>query len=254
MTPLGIQLHTVREPAKQDFAAALKEVAAIGYKGVETANLCGHSPSEVGRMAQDLGLTVISAHVGPALPKSIAELVDMAGRLETDTIVCAVWEQADWTTMDTVRRIAASMQEAAGQLAAQGVRLAYHNHRFEMPTVEGKTALEQFYALAPDVVAEIDIYWAADWGRIDVPALVRNLADLTSVLHLKDGALDQASGKMLAAVGSGKLDIAPIVAATDPAVLEWSIVEIDNTAGDIWDAVRDSYDYITSTGLAEGNR
>lgn len=254
MVPLGIQLHTVKEAAEQDYAGTLARVAAIGYKGVETANLYGQDPADVRRMVEDLGMTVIAPHIGPAIPYSPAELVDMAGALGTDTIVCAVWEQAQWETMADVQRIAAAMQEAAGQLSPHGIRLAYHNHRFEMPIIEGKTALEHFYALAPDVPAEIDIYWASNYGRIDVPPLVRNLADRTILLHLKDGSMLESDGKMLTAIGSGKLDIPPIVAAADPDVLEWNIVEIDRTEGDIWDAVRDSYEYITSAGLAAGAR
>ena len=254
MKPLGIQMHSVREYAKDDYTGVLKQLAEIGYKGIETAALWDLAPATIGAAAADLGLTVIASHIGPAISKSIGELVDTAGGLGTDTIVCSVWEEADWTTMDDVKRIAEAMQAAAGELGGQGLRLGYHNHRFEMLTIDGKTALEHFYALAPDVIAEIDIYWAANFGRVDAPALVASLADRTVLLHLKDGAMDESNARMLTAIGSGELDIPPIVAAADESVLEWNIVEIDRTDGDMWQAVRDSYDYTIGEGLATGGR
>ena len=59
-------------------------------------------------------------------------------------------------------------------------------------------------------------------------------------------------GKPHTAVGAGKMDIPAIVAATNEAVLEWVIVEMDTCAGDVWQAVADSYTYLTGHDLARG--
>ncbi len=56
------------------------------------------------------------------------------------------------------------------------------------------------------------------------------------------------------AVGSGKLDMPAIIGAADPSVLEWLVVELDNCDTDMLQAVKQSYRYLVSSGLAAGNR
>ena len=48
------------------------------------------------------------------------------------------------------------------------------------------------------------------------------------------------------------MDIASIIHAADPDVLEWVIVELDACDTDMMTAVQRSYDYLTSHGLAAG--
>lgn len=47
VSPIGLQLYTVREQIKRDFNATLQRVAEIGYKEVEFAGYFSHSPREV---------------------------------------------------------------------------------------------------------------------------------------------------------------------------------------------------------------
>ncbi len=250
MTPLGIQMYTVREDTRNDFPAALARVAEIGYTGVEVAALHDHSPAAVGRMAADAGLAVIAAHMGPKITRSVDELVDLAGGLGTDTIVCAVYQMERYTTMDLVRDAAEHLQATAEALKAHGIRLAFHNHGYEMERLDGAYALERILQAAPDVALELDTYWATDMGAVDVPALVARLADRMPLLHLKDGNMVRGDPNFLTAIGDGVMDFAPILDAADPAVLEWAIVEIDSFHGDMWQAVADSYRNITAAGLA----
>ena len=105
---------------------------------------------------------------------------------------------------------------------------------------------------APDVFSEMDTYWASNFGRVDVPALVAKHAGRLPILHLKDGPLVQ--GEPHTAVGGGKMDVPALVNAADPNVLQWLVVELDDCATDMMQAVRDSYEYLTGQGLAEGNR
>ncbi|NLF30747.1 MAG: sugar phosphate isomerase/epimerase [Planctomycetes bacterium] len=250
MIPLGIQMYTVRKDTAKDYPAALARVAGIGYKGVEVAGLHEHTAAEVGRMAADAGLPVISAHIGPKIDKSIGELVDLAGGLGTDTIVCAVYHMERYTSMDLVRSAAEDLQATAEALKAHGLRLALHNHGFEMERLDGVYALERIFQAAPDLLAEVDTYWATDMGPVDVPALIGRMADRVALLHLKDGNMVRGDRDFLTAVGNGKMDFGPILAAADPDVLRWAVVEIDSFHGDMWQAVEDSYRNITQAGLA----
>ena len=56
------------------------------------------------------------------------------------------------------------------------------------------------------------------------------------------------------AVGSGKNNIREIIAAADPKVLRWLVVELDRCDTDMTTAVAESYKYLVSNKLAEGNK
>jgi len=56
------------------------------------------------------------------------------------------------------------------------------------------------------------------------------------------------------AVGSGKIDVPAVIQAADPNVLKWIIVELDECATDMVQAVAESYQYLVSNGLAAGNK
>jgi hypothetical protein len=49
---VGLTLYSVRESCAADFEGTLREVAEIGYEGVEPFDLHGHEPTEVGAWLQ----------------------------------------------------------------------------------------------------------------------------------------------------------------------------------------------------------
>ena len=61
--PIAIQLYTLRNEAKENFADTFKKVKEMGYDGVEFAGLHGYSAAEVKKMCDDNGLVPVSAHV-----------------------------------------------------------------------------------------------------------------------------------------------------------------------------------------------
>ena len=61
--PIALQLYSVRDNLARDFEGTLRQVAQMGYDGVEFAGLYGKSGEEVKRITDELGLKVISAHV-----------------------------------------------------------------------------------------------------------------------------------------------------------------------------------------------
>ena len=247
--PISLQLYSLRETAKDDLPGVLKQLADIGYKGVEFAGLHGHAPGEVRKVLDDLGLVASSTHGPLATPDNVNEVVDTAKALGYDMVISG-WKRDDWATLEGIRRAAEAYEAAAGLLKPHGLRMGYHNHWWEMAEVDGRHGLEQFLSLAPSVFPQIDTYWASNFGAVDVPALVGRYASRVPVLHIKDGPLVQ--GEPHTAVGSGKMDVPAIVAAADENVLEWLVVELDQCATDMLEAVRQSCEYMVGAGLAEG--
>ena len=127
-----------------------------------------------------------------------------------------------------------------------------HNHWWEFGTVENSRLIyDVLLEAAPDAFSELDVYWAAFAGQNPAEVVAVHKSRLP-VLHIKDGTLEKDIPHV--AVGSGKLDIPAIVAAADQNVLEWLIVELDNCATDMTEAVHQSYTYLTTQGLAAGNK
>jgi len=67
---IGVQLYTVGDVLRQDFAGTLKQVAAIGYKQVEFAGYFNKPPREVRALLDGLGLKSASTHIGMDLLRS----------------------------------------------------------------------------------------------------------------------------------------------------------------------------------------
>src|SRR5438477_4446995 len=61
---VGLQLYTVRDAMKADFAGTIAKVAATGYKEVEFAGYFDHSPKDVRAILDKNSLATTSCHVG----------------------------------------------------------------------------------------------------------------------------------------------------------------------------------------------
>lgn len=249
--PLSIQLYTLREAAQKDFPAVLRMLAETGYKGVEFAGLHGHSAPEIRTLLDNLGLQVSSSHVALPTPENIQQLVDTEGALGNTRLISGFGPN-DFQNEDDCKRSAEKFQQAAVLAKQHGATFGMHNHWWEFDTVgNNKLVYDYLLEAAPKMFSELDVYWAAYAGQNAAEVVAVHKSRLP-LLHIKDGTLEKDQPHV--AVGSGKLDIPAIIGAADPDVLEWLIVELDACATDMAEAVRQSYTYLTTQGLAAGNR
>lgn len=251
MIPISIQLYTVREYAEKDFRGVLKTLADIGYTGVETAGLHGFPTTEVKNWLDEYGLVCSSAHSGIEFTSdAVDEIVATAKTLGYNYLIGGVGE---WGTVANVDKNVATCRASAALVKPFGMKVGVHNHWLELDVLEnGKIGLDYFLEQNPDAFSELDIYWACNFGLVDVPAFIaRNKKDL-DLLHIKDGTLERNIPHT--AVGKGKVPIVDCLKAADPNVTKWAVVELDECATDMWQAVKDSYDFLTGTGLVSGNK
>ena len=249
MKPISLQLYSVREQMKGDLAGTLRRVAEFGYPAVEGGPPRDIAPEEFKKMLDDLGLRFSSSHYGLASEENLSEIVDYTGLFGIDVLVSG-WRREAWETADGVAEAAEALQASAERLKPQGIVQAYHNHCWELKDFDGRRGLEIVLEAAPDVHAQLDVYWACRFGEVDVPAFLRKWGPRCSTLHIKDGPL--VEDQPHTAVGAGKMDIPAVIAAADEATLQWLIVELDHCATDMMTAVKDSLDYLTSQGLGAG--
>jgi sugar phosphate isomerase/epimerase len=249
--PISIQLYTLRDQCEKDFRGVIERVADIGYAGVELAGLYGLSADEVRKLVEDNGMHVSSTHVqGRVDGDDVDKIADEAAATGAPYMVVPFLPPDRFTEAESVKKLAERISRAVDPASSRGMKLAYHNHNFEFVQVDGRTAYDVFVeALDPRIVLEVDIYWAQTGGA-DPVALVERLGPRAPLLHVKDGPCTPTDAML--AVGDGKVDVPAVLNAND--AVEWHIVELDRFDGDMWDAVRRSYDYLTSTGLSTGTK
>jgi sugar phosphate isomerase/epimerase len=236
---LSVQLYTVRRALAEDVDGTLAQLAEFGFTNVEPYQLAQFGDALKTGLAR-YNLSAPTAHAR-IVGEDQDALFDLAAQLGVGTVIDPRVDVARWQSADGVARVADDLNEAATKAAEHGVRVGYHNHNQELESkIDGRHALEVFAdQLSPDVVLEVDTYWAYAGGA-DVPALLRRLGDKVMALHVKDGdgSLDP---KRQVAVGSGTLPVWDIVEAAPDAL---RVVELDDTEGDVVEAVRASREFL----------
>jgi sugar phosphate isomerase/epimerase len=248
--PVGVQLYSLREQAATDLAAVLDRLDRTGFVGVELAGFAGRSVPEVQQALAATGLRVGSAHVGLADDDAFRSALDDHAALGCDTVVIPSAPHPGFGDRDQVRGTADLVNHAHELATGHGMALGYHNHFWELtPLDDGRPALLHFFDhTAPEVFAEVDVYWA-QVGGADPVAVVAELGPKARFLHVKDGPAD-APGSANVAVGDGAVDTPAVLDAASSA--QWHFVEFDRCDTDMFVAVERSFDYLVSSGLSRG--
>jgi sugar phosphate isomerase/epimerase len=256
-----IQLWTVRNELEQDLDGTLARLSEIGFTQVEAFGFVDRADA-LAAAFQRHGLSVPTGHASLAsnvenpyakLDTPTAEAVFAAATKLGMTTVFEPFVAADrWKTVEDVTKTATLLNAAALSASDHGITVGYHNHNQEIVNVlDGRFALEVFAELlAPEVVLELDVYWAAAGGA-DVAALVERLAERVVALHVKDGTLDPTPS-----VGSVPTDQVPagtgvvdLVGALEAATsARYAVVEFDAYQGDIWEGVAAGFEFLESKG------
>ncbi|GAA1696576.1 sugar phosphate isomerase/epimerase [Fodinicola feengrottensis] len=244
-----MQLYTVREQAAKDLPRVLRSISELGFVGVELYGRFDIAPADLKKVMRDLGLRFTSAHVPFPSGREASRILDEQAELGVPAIAWSL-EPEEFRTTDAIARGVDRVNEGAVNARDYGIRLAYHNHEAEFSnTFNGLTAHQILLDLVePDVLVELDLYWAAVGGA-DPAEVLRDLGDRVPFVHVKDGP-GKSRDDVMVAVGQGSLDIAAALTA-NPAV-RWHIVELDRFDGDIFDALRDSYDFLVGGGYSTG--
>ncbi|HUQ22788.1 MAG TPA: sugar phosphate isomerase/epimerase [Gaiellaceae bacterium] len=236
---IGLMLYTVREDCARAFEPTVREVARMGYEGVELFDLHGHEPAEVASWLADTGLSVSSRHASlEAVESQLPTLADEAGVLGWRRLVVA-WADPSELGPALVGRLAA----AAAAAAAHGLELGFHNHDAEVrPRGGGGSFLDELLT-ADDVFLELDLGWAW-YGGADPVSLLERFAGRCPLVHVKD--FSSAEPGSFTPVGDGAVGYELVAPAAIGAGAEWLLVEQDETEGRALDAAKRSLEALTS--------
>jgi sugar phosphate isomerase/epimerase len=261
---IAVQLYSLREEAKTDFIKVLERVAGIGYIAVEPAGFYNLTPQEFKNIIDDLGLKMYSSHTPWVKNEDVSAEVEMAGILGLDKVVCG-YGPDDFKDFDAIKRTADKTNVLNEKITAAGLTLFQHNHAFEFERIDGRLKYEIYAELCPAVKFQMDAFWSSNFGAEDPAEMMKKFADRIILVHLKDGLFVQPDDntKMvngfldrkleLKALGTGAMNLPEIFAAI-PERVNNVIVELDYCNTDMFEAIEQSYKYLTSNGLAAGNK
>ncbi|MFJ4143820.1 sugar phosphate isomerase/epimerase family protein [Pseudomonas sp. NPDC089734] len=228
--PIALQMYTLRNVGTLEQQLAMAKSA--GFRKVEVVGNQGVTANELKFLLDKYELSVSSSHeqlstLRNDLPATIAFNQAIGNRV----LVLPWLEIADRPT-DAAgwRKLGAELDRLGARLREYGMKLAYHNHDFEMKKYQDKTAYEWLVsATKPEnLLLEVDVAWVFRGGQ-DPARFIRKYAGRLFAIHAKDnsgiGIRDDEMN--FAPLGEGLLDWDEIIPTYERTDRPLYIVEHD---------------------------
>lgn len=267
---ITIQLYSVREQAEADYEGTIRAIAAMGFGNVEPAGFPGTTPAAAAKLFAELGIKAPSCHGALPVGEQKQQVIETALTMGHKYLItgCPPNFQQDFASVDSVKRLAELYTEAAANAAEHGLQVGYHNHDWDLLEIDGRPGYQIFLENTPEsVLWEADVFWVAKAG-LDPAAFITEIGARGKCLHFKDGLIraddsfteaETADGKIMVSndkpflpAGTGQVDLLAAHQAATHA--EYIGVELDSYHGDMMQAVKQSYAYLTSKGIARGKQ
>jgi len=249
---LAVQLYTIRDAISKDLRGSLKHLADLGFKNVETAFWPENvSVATAAGTLKEFGFNVTSCHVDMPTKDNIAKLVSNAKAYGCDKLIWHGWpEDKRYSSLAGTKELVKLYNESYKLAKDHGLHFGLHNHWWEYRNhVGGKLVYEVLNEeLNPDIFFETDVYWVKVAGQ-DPATILKKLKNRIRLIHIKDGPavfnekLIKDTPDPMTPVGKGTLDIPSIVNACSDKV-EWMVIELDKSAIDVYEALKQSREYL----------
>ncbi len=255
-----LQLYSVRDDIKADYAGTIAKLAKIGYTGVEAAGykdgkFYGMSPADFAKSIQDVGMRLISSHLKCPLPENIKDTNwdevwtwwDTAIKAHKDAgidILILPWIRTPKTAYE-LKTYADYLNKLGEKCNAAGVSFGYHNHSFEFKKVNGETIYDYMLKNTDPkkVFFQMDVYWVKKGGCNPVEYF-KKYPGRFKLLHIKD---ETELGK------SGKIDFKAIYDNLDKAGTKYPVVEIEWYTKTPLESAKECCDYLLNADFVKSS-
>jgi sugar phosphate isomerase/epimerase len=216
--PIGLELYSVREALQKDPEATVRAVAEMGYECVEFYgpyyDWTESQAKQMRKLLDDLGIRCNSTHNDQEYfgAEKIQHARNLNLILGSKYLVMASADLGNGP--DKWKAVADSLNSAAEQLDASGLKVGYHNHEPEFTAAAGTRPIEVLAKnTKSSVMLQLDVGTCLKAGS-DPAAWIRANPGRIRSLHLKDWSSDPAKGyKVL--FGEGDADWKKIFAAAE---------------------------------------
>jgi sugar phosphate isomerase/epimerase len=242
--PIGLQLYTVRRELQNDFEGTLARISAIGYREVEFAGYYERTPQQVKAILDKNHLSAPSAHTQlQGMRQNLDKLIEAAHVVGHRYLVLAYLNADERKSLDDYKGVIESLNKAGEACQKAGVQLAYHNHDFEFPPLDGVVPYNLMLKETDSklVKMELDLYWITKAGQSATKYFAAHPGRF-ALVHVKD--MDNTPKRFFTEVGRGVIDFKQLLPQAKKAGVKHFFVEQDETPGSPLDSIKISYDYL----------
>jgi sugar phosphate isomerase/epimerase len=196
--PVGLELYSVRDLMKTDELGTVRQVAKLGYAGVEFYGpymewTTDHA-KEVRKVLDDTGMKCFSTHNGAN--SFDADRIDKA--IELNRIVGSKFivmaSAGRIQGPDGWKTVAEKLTKGAEKFKSAGLQAGYHNHQTEFRPVDGVRPIEVIAKNTPkSVMLQLDVGTCLEAGSDPVAWINANPGRINSI-HCKDWSPDAGKG------------------------------------------------------------
>jgi sugar phosphate isomerase/epimerase len=260
---IGLQLYSVKDVLEKDLKGTLQQLADIGYKEAESypgtkGHYYGMEAKAFGDMLRDMGITLVSSHVGSGnkdskpgawqqatLMQNFPELTAKAAETGQKYITCSSLDGSLRKTTDDLKRVAELFNKSGETAKKAGLQFAYHNHAFEFEKV-GNVMVYDYLLQNTDpelVKYEMDLFWVVNGGQ-DPLAYFKKYPNRFPLCHVKDMSKEDKTKNT--EVGSGTINYKQILKAAKDAGMKHYLVEQESFTRPSIESMRINYNYLAN--------
>ena len=206
--PVGIQLFSFRDQAKDGFDGIIKKAAEIGFAGVEFA---GYGPywgkaAELKKLLDDCGLKAFGTHTGygEVHGDKLQRQIEFHQGIGCKYMIIPGMGDEQLGTKEACLKTAEFLTGVSEKVQKEGLHIGYHAHGGDFKKVDGNvTSWEVLFDNTPKAfVHQIDIGNAFDNNDPERPyRLIERYPGRSLTVHLKEHG-----GPHGAVFGQGKVD------------------------------------------------
>lgn len=246
------QLYTVREftQNEKDYYETLVKVKKIGYTSVQLSAAGPMSAETVRSMSEDLDISVSATHISHNMfIQDLDQVIKNHHIMGCKYVGLGGMPKEYLETPKKLDEFIKTYSEISQTLKKEGLQFVYHNHNFEFFKFDNKTVLDILFDNTPSCFFfEIDTYWIQAGGA-NPEEWIRKAARRCEYIHFKDMAINAEFKMVPSPIGQGNLNWKSIVDACKYSDVLYCAVEQDTCEGSPFDALKASYNYLSSMGI-----
>ncbi|KAA6346751.1 Inosose dehydratase [termite gut metagenome] len=258
---IGVQLYSLRDRIKTDYAGTIALIGKMGYTAVEAAGynngkFYGKTPEEFKADVEKAGMIVLSSHTSKALSEKELASKDFSESLAWWDQCVANHKAAGMKYIVTpgmsVPKTLADLQtycdyyNAVGKKCKDnGLAFGYHNHTHEFQKVENKLMYDYMLEHTDPqyVFFQMDVYWVVRSGHSPVEYF-NKYSGRFKLLHIKD---HKELGQ------SGMVGFDAIFRNIDVAGTKYIIVEVEEYNFTPEESVKQSLNYLLNSSFVKNS-
>jgi len=208
MPQLSVQLWSVKEEVKANFSDTLKQLADMGFSGVEFANEFGEYAGDakaIKHVLNELGLKGSGAHISfeQLSDENFDKTVKFYQTLAIDMLIVG-WDERAWHP-EGIKEVVFLLNKLTNKLAPLGMKIGFHNHDHEFNSFENSTYWDYLAQnTAQEVILQQDVGWTTYAGK-DPIEYVKRYPGRTLTTHYKVRLPEGTTGK-LPIIGQDTID------------------------------------------------